>query len=109
MKNQYTVYKVSVDMPLVYDSIKPGCTIGNENGAPYENIMFFDTEEDALTELSKHTSRVFRRIECRNAYYEIYEWRMEKVDNSIKNQENIKVAKMDLSEIEDPEPFFGTI
>lgn len=109
MKTQYFVYKVSVQMPFNKENIKPGCTTGNNDIIP-ENIQTFDTKENAILALNERTSSVYARIECRKAYYEVNEWKMDEItidDNgNIIDRKHCGFAKMDLSDIQDDDIMF---
>ena len=109
MKKIYTVYKISTEIPMVRSKIKPGCTVGNENGALPESVKVFDDKESAFAELKNHTSFIYPRVECRKAYYEVIEWRMEEKtvnDNNEVIEENIcGFADMDLSELNENDDY----
>ena len=105
MKKQYSVYKVSANLPMLRDKIVPGCTI--DSGAAPSEIKVFDNREEAIAELEKHKTIVYPRFECRKAYYEVNEWRMDEtiIDDSGNMTKSCDVAEMDLSELDDADDY----
>ena len=105
MQKKYMIYTVSTEMPMLRDLIKPGCTLDAGKNIVRNNIKMFDSLEEAKAYLEDVSSSVYPRFECRKAYYEIHERRLDEVilddAGKITESKNIGFADLDTSYLDD--------
>lgn len=105
MKKRYAVYRLYVEMPMLKDTIKPGCTLGRDENGIKDELKIFDTIEEAEDELKRRTSVVYPRFQCRKSCYDVNEWRMDEIfmddSGNIEKSSTISFASMDMSYLEE--------
>lgn len=105
MKKRYAVYRLYVEMPMLKDTIKPGCTLGKDEDGTKDGIRIFDTLEEAEDELRRRTSVVYPRFQCRKACYDVNEWRLDEMllddSGNIVKSSTLSCASMDMSYLEE--------